>query len=284
MTPRPIGARLLASALLVPLSGCAALHRGVMGHAGTVADSQWHLYLIVGAVLVFVAGPVLLLVPIIAWHYRLSNKRDAYRPKWTFSWILEGFIWIPPTGIVIGLGFVLWHYTHRLDPYRQLASEQPAINVQAVGLDWKWLFIYPDDRVAAVNQLAVPVGRPIHVSLTSATVMQSLLVPQLAGQIYAMAGMRTQLNFEADKPGIYQGANTQFNGAGFQNEKFDVLALSPADYQSWLRRMRASAHQLDDAAYKKLMARSSLRHPIFFAAVPSGLFRHILVQSREPKP
>ena len=174
-----------------------------MNHAGPIAASQWHLYLIVGVVLVFVAGPVLVLTPLIAWHYRLSNKHSAFRPKWTFSWTLEGFIWIPPTGIVIGLGFVLWQYTHTLDPYRPIASDQPALEIQAVALDWKWLFIYPDSQVAAVNQMAIPVGRPVHISLTSGTVMQSMLVPRLAGQIYAMAGMTTQLNLAASEPGVY---------------------------------------------------------------------------------
>ena len=133
----------------------------MVNHAGPVAASQWHLYIIVGIVLVFVAGPVLLLTPIIAWHYRLSNKRHAYQADWDFSWPLEGLIWLPPTGIVIGLAFVLWHYTHVLDPYRPLPSSQPPIEVQAVGLDWKWLFIYPDQQVATVNQLAIPVGRPV---------------------------------------------------------------------------------------------------------------------------
>ena len=212
------------------LSGCDALKLGVMNHAGPIAASQWHLYVIVGIVLVFVAGPVLLLTPIIAWHYRLSNRNSAFRPDWDFSWLLEGLIWIPPTGIVIGLGFVLWNYTHTLDPYRPIASDQPALEIQAVALDWKWLFIYPDQRVAAVNQMVIPVGRPIHISLTSGTVMQSLLIPQLAGQIYAMAGMTTQLNLAASRPGTYRGENTQFNGTGFQNEKFNVIALPPADY------------------------------------------------------
>ncbi len=228
-----------------------------MNHAGPIAASQWRLYVIVGIVLVFVAGPVLLLTPLIAWHYRLSNKHNAFRPNWDFSWTLEGFIWIPPTGIVIGLGFLLWHYTHALDPYRPLASDQPALEVQAVGLDWKWLFIYPDQRIATVNQLVIPVGRPVHISLTSGTVMQSLLIPQLAGQIYAMAGMTTQLNLAASRPGVYRGENTQFNGAGFQNEKFDVVALPPADYDRWVARVRASAHPLDAAAYAWLFRQSS---------------------------
>lgn len=266
----------------IMLGSCDTLKLGVMNHAGPIAASQWHLYLVVGAVLLFVAGPVLLLTPIIAWHYRLSNKHDAFKPKWNFSWILEGLIWIPPTGIVIGLGFVSWHYTHALDPYRPIASRQRSLEVQAVGFDWKWLFIYPNERVAAVDQMAIPVGRPVHISLTSGTVMQSLLVPRLAGQIYAMAGMTTQLNLAASKPGIYRGENTQYNGTHFQNEKFDVVAMSPADYQRWLVRVRASARPLDDTALVALFKKSSPPQPIFYSSTLPQLFQHIIVKSQEP--
>ena len=158
------------------------------------------------------------------------------------------------------------------------------MEIQAVALDWKWLFIYPDSHVAAVNQMAIPVGRPVHISLTSGTVMQSMLVPRLAGQIYAMAGMTTQLNLAASKPGVFRGENTQFNGSGFQNEKFDVVALSPADFGGWLSRVRASAHPLDAKALAQLFQQSSPPQPIFFSSTPPGLFKHILAQSQEPKP
>ena len=278
------GAPLFATLASFLLSGCDTLKLGVMNHAGPIAASQWHLYVIVGAVLIFVAGPVLVLTPLIAWHYRLSNKHSAFKPQWTFSWTLEGFIWIPPIGIVIGLGFVLWHYTLLLDPYRPIASDQSALQIEAVALDWKWLFIYPDSQVAAVNQMAIPVGRPVHISLTSGTVMQSMMVPRLAGQIYAMAGMTTQLNLAASQPGVFRGENTQFNGSGFQNEKFDVVALSPADFEGWLSRLRASAHPLDAKALAQLFQQSSPPQPIFFSSTPPGLFKHILAQSQEPKP
>ena len=271
-----------ASLLPLLLGGCGALKLGVVNHAGPVAASQWHLYLIVGAVLVFVAGPVLLLVPIIAWHYRLSNKHSAFKPKWDFSWPLEGLIWIPPAGIVIGLGFVLWHYTHTLDPYRRLRATAPPLEVQAVALDWKWLFIYPDAHIATLNRLAIPVGRPVHISLTSGTVMQSLLVPQLAGQIYAMAGMTSQLNLEADRPGSYRGENTQFNGRGFQNEKFDVVALAPADYDRWVATVQGKASPLDGAATAALFRKSIPPRPIYYSPTPPGLFRAILNRSQEP--
>ena len=283
MKPSRVGSFLFALSPLFLLSGCGALKLGVMNHAGPIAASQWRLYEIVGIVLVFVAGPVLLLTPLIAWHYRLSNKHSAFRPKWDFSWSLEGFIWIPPTAIVIGLGFLLWRYTHTLDPYRPIASDQPALEVQAVGFDWKWLFIYPDERIATIDLLVVPVGRPVHISLTSGTVMQSFMIPQLAGQIYAMAGMTTQLNLAASRPGVYRGENTQFNGTGFQNEKFNAVALPPADYERWVAQAQASGHPLDAAAYAGLFKKSSPPQPILFSSIPKGLFRRILAQSTEAR-
>ena len=258
------------------LSGCDALKMGVANAAGPIADAQWHLYQILAIVLIFVAGPVLLLTPIIAWHYRLSNKHDVYRPKWTFSWWLEGLIWIPPSAIVIGLSVLLWNYTHRLDPYRAIPSAQSVLEVQAVALDWKWLFIYPDQRIATINQLAIPVGRPVHISLTSGTVMQSLLIPQLAGQIYAMAGMRTQLNLAASRPGTYLGRNVQYNGTGFSKQHFDVLALPDAEYEKWLKHVASSGHALDAAAYDDLFKPSTPAAPVYFSSAPDALFERIM--------
>lgn len=277
-------ARCLACAVMpMLLAGCDVLKLGVVNHAGPVAASQWHLYLIVGAVLVFVAGPVLLLTPLIAWHYRLSNKSSAYKPKWIFSWPLEGLIWLPPIGIVIGLGIVLWNYTHALDPYRSIASAQPPLEIQAVALDWKWLFIYPGEHIATVNELDIPVDQPVHITLTSGTVMQSLMVPQLAGQIYAMAGMKTQLNFAASRTGVFRGQNTQFNGTGFQNQKFNVVARTPAGYRQWLDRVRTHGRSLDAGGYARLSERSVIAQPVFFSSAPPDLFSHILARAVEPR-
>lgn len=280
MTLRRGPGRLFAAALLLPLGGCDALRLGFLNAAGPVAGGERHLFIIVSIVLIFVVGPVLLLTPIIAWYYRLSNKNRTYKPEWEFSWPLEGLIWIPPIGIVIGLAFLLWPYTHRYDPYTPLRSTLPTIEVQAVGLDWKWLFIYPDRGIATVNQLGIPVGQPVHLKLTSATVMQSMLVPQLAGQIYAMAGMTSQLNLAADRPGTFVGENTQFNGTGFQQQKFAVVAMLPDEYAQWLERVRQSARPLDAPAYAQLLEKSAPASPIFYSSVLPGLFQNILAQSR----
>ncbi|MCJ2065400.1 COX aromatic rich motif-containing protein [Methylobacterium sp. J-088] len=269
-------ARVLSAAVLLSLGGCGVLDHGMLGAAGPVADQTRSLFVIVCLILLFVVGPVLLLTPIFAWHYRLSNTKSAYRPQWGFNWPLEGLIWIPPIVIVLILAVFLWRGTHQLDPYKPLASAYPPVEVQVVALDWKWLFIYPDEGIASVNELAFPADRPVHLNLTSGTVMQSFFIPKLAGQIYAMAGMTTQLNLAASEPGHFTGQNTQFNGMGFQNQKFPVLAQAGDDYRAWIARARAGGKMLDMAAYKALSARSVQAEPSRYGAVAPDLFKSIL--------
>jgi cytochrome o ubiquinol oxidase subunit 2 len=263
---------LLSTTLL--LTGCGVLDRGFLSPAGPIATAIRDEFLRVCLIMLFVVGPVLLLVPLVAWHYRLSNTKSAYRPQWGFNWPLEGLIWIPPTAIVVILAVFLWGDTHRLDPYKPLPGK--AIIVQVIAADWKWIFIYPEQGVATVNQLVVPAGRPVHLDLTSATVMQSILVPRLAGQIYAMAGMRTQINFQADAPGAFLGENVQFNGTGFQNQKFAVNALDDAAFARWLAEVRSQPNRLDNTEYEKLTRRSTLAHPLAFGAVQPDLFDRVM--------
>ena len=267
-------ARLVVLCACLALAGCGVFHRGFLSPVGPVASGTRTEFLLVCFVMLFVIGPVLILVPLIAWHYRLSNTKSAYRPQWGFNWSLEGLIWIPPVLIVVTLAIFLWRDTHRLDPYRPLPGT--ALQVEAVAMDWKWMFIYPSLGVATVNRLVVPAGQPVHLSLTSATVMQSILMPRLAGQIYAMAGMRTQLNFAATVQGTYLGENVQFNGMGFQNQKFAIDALGTQDFTHWLSQTRAVSKRLDVAAYQSLSRRSTLPAPVSFGAVEPHLFQKIL--------
>ncbi len=273
-------ARLALAAGCALLGGCSVLQRGFLNAQGPVAADERHLFALVVTVMLFVIGPVLLLAPVFAWHYRLSNKHHAFRPSWNFSWPLEAFIWIPPTLIVVGLAFPLWRSARALDPYTPVHFGGSPLEVQAVAFDWKWLFIYPESGVAAVNELAIPIGRPVHVTLTSATVMQSLFIPQLAGQIYAMGGMATQLNLAADRTGVFVGENTQFNGQGFPFDEFPVAALSAADFERWVARLRASGTVLDGAGVARLEAKSVATKPVYFAATPPGLFQQILASVR----
>jgi cytochrome o ubiquinol oxidase subunit 2 len=281
----PPRCRSLVLLLLAPeLTGCHPADRGFFAPHGPVAGADAHLFVIVVMVMAIVVVPVFILTPWFAWRYRLSNKASPYRPKWDFSWPLEVLIWGVPAAIVTSLGIILWQDTHRLDPFRPIASSVAPLEVQAVGLDWKWLFIYPDQHIAALNELAFPADRPVHISITSDTVMQSLLIPQLAGQIYAMAGMTTQLNLMADSPGQFIGENTQFNGMGFQNEKFVARALAPDDFTQWVARARASNTPLDADEYARIAEKSSVKHPVYFSAVQDGLFTQIIHHYRPGTP
>lgn len=278
--PQPAAAQrharcVAALASLALLGGCSALDHGILNAQGPVAHHERELLLTVSGILLFVWVPVVILVPLIAWHYRQSNTNDAYRPKWAFSWPLEAFIWIPPVGIVVLLAFLLWPATHKDDPYTRIAGRGTPVHVQAIALDWKWVFIYPDQGIATVNQLAVPAGRPVHVDLTSGTVMQSLLLPQLAGQIYAMAGMRTRLNFAADRPGRFLGENVQFNGGKFAQQKFPVISMTPEAYAAWLARAHQADRVLDGAAWAALSHKDTTG-PQIFSAVPRGFFERVV--------
>ena len=271
--------RLALLAALSPIAGCAVLNHGMLAAGGPVMAQERHLFLIVSFVMLFVVGPVLLLTPIVAWHYRLSNTKSAYRPEWAFSWPLEFFIWVPPTIIVMILGVFLWNFSHTLDPYRPLPSDKPALRVQAVALDWKWLFVYPDEGIATINQLVIPTDRPVHLAVTSGTVMQSLLLPRLAGQIYAMAGMTTELNFAADAPGDFRGENAQYSGDGFPQEKFPVKAMAPDAYAAWLATAHADGSKLDFDGYKHLVAVREPSGPKVFGSVAPHLFEDAVNQN-----
>ena len=258
------------------LQACSAGEPGFLDAKGPVAHAQSELFYYVIGVMMVVVVPVFILTPLLVWKYRRSNRTSDYRPKWEFSWLLEIAVWGIPVLVVAILGTKVWIDTHRLDPYRALASGQPPLEVQVVGLDWKWLFIYPQQHIATVNQLFFPVDRPLHLNLTSDTVMQSFMIPQLGGQIYAMAGMRTELNLMADQPGSYIAQNTQYNGDGFPKQRFHAEAVSAAVFAQWVRQVRGAGTPLDAAAYKSLAIKSVPPRPIVYAPVDPGLFRHII--------
>lgn len=266
--------------ICLPLGGCAVLDRGFLLPAGPVAAATRHEFLLVCLVMLFVIAPVLALAPLFAWHYRLSNTRSAYRPQWGFSWPLEGLIWIPPSLIVVGLAFLLWRDTHQLDPYKPLPGRR--LDIEAVAMDWKWLFIYPELGIATVNELAAPVDTPIEFKLTSTTVMNSFYIPQLAGQIYAMPGMQTSLAAVINKPGEYDGFSSNYSGAGFSDMHFKFHGLSSADFDKWVQATRADGVALARTNYLEL-AKPSVREVVHhFNTVDADLFHVILNRCAEP--
>jgi cytochrome o ubiquinol oxidase subunit 2 len=270
--------------LLAACSG--GTHLSFLDPQGPIADAQrWHFYDVLTILVVLVAGPIFLLTPFWAWRYRYGNKKSKYTPRWEYSRLLEITAWSGPIVIVAILSFFVWRDAHRLDPYKPIASGQAPLRIQAIGYDWKWLFIYPDQGIASIGTLAVPVGRPLSIQLTSATVMQSLFIPALGSQIYAMGGMVTKLNLQASKPGQSLGENTMYNGDGFHQQKFTALAMKPEAFAAWVAAVHVGGIRMDAATLKIVTQRGtradllralpqarSMGGNVYFTGVSKSLF------------
>lgn len=269
MAPRP-----LLAGLALLLSGCADREQSFLTPDGPVSALQLHHFLLIALVTLIVVAPVIVGVPLLAWRYRYGNTKARYAPNWDFSTALEYPMWVIPAAIVVVLGVYLWIDTHQLDPYRAIAATRPPVRVQVVGLDWKWLFIYPDYHIATVGELAFPQDRPLSIRLTTDTVMQSFMIPALGGQIYAMPGMTTQLNLKADKPGRFDGMNTQYNGDGFHAQHFQAVAMPTAKFDAWVKTVQQHGVALNADSYRILGERSTpdqVRRQLGDAAMPSGV-------------
>jgi cytochrome o ubiquinol oxidase subunit 2 len=251
---------------------------GFLYPAGPVATALRDHFVFILLVMAIVIVPLLVALPWALWRYRIGNKNAAYRPDWEFSWPLELLVWGLPVVIVSVLGWKLWEQSFQLDPYRPLPGNQEPLVVQVVGLDWKWLFIYPEQGVAAANELVFVAGRPVRFRLTSDTVMQSFMIPRLGGQIYTMAGMITELNLLASEPGEFRGLNTQYNGMGYARQKFLARAVSQKDFDAWTASLRRSRPPLNDAAWALLAQPSVMPAPQFFGSVPQGFFAHLVAK------
>ncbi|MGF6572936.1 cytochrome bo3 quinol oxidase subunit 2 [Paraburkholderia fungorum] len=266
----------LSAGLALLLSGCSNLDilnpKGSVGLAerDLIATSTWAMLIVV--------VPVIALTLLFAWRYRASNKNAEYRPGWVHSTGIEIAIWTIPTLIILFLAVLTWKTTHELDPYKPLESQVKPINVEVVALDWKWLFIYPDLGIASVNQLAIPVGTPVNFVITSDSVMNSFFIPQLGGQIYAMAGMQTRLHLIADEAGDYAGTSANFSGKGFSDMKFRTLAKSPEEFNAWVAKVRASSDNLSMDRYHTVSAPSEKDPVRYFSAVDPKLFHNIIAR------
>ncbi len=278
---------ILALGLVLLLSGCGVdqiidtfgLNQLVTFFtAGPVAAYERNLMLFVFTVMLFVLVPVVGFTLWFAWHYRASNRNNTYTPNWHHSSFLEVFLWGGPVVIIVILAALTWVTTHDLDPYKPLESEHQPIEVQAIAMDWKWLFIYPDYNVAVVNEIAMPVDVPVRFHLTSASVMNAFMIPRLGSQIFAMSGMETKLHLMADQKGTFFGKNYQYSGDGFAHMNFEAHSLSQADFDQWIAKAKASGKTLDMAAYEKLVKPSEDDSVSYYSSVRSSLFQDVIDQ------
>ncbi len=253
------------------------LHSGVLDPQGPIAAAQRLILLNATAIMLAVIVPVMIATVLIAWWFRAGNKRATRRPQWTYSGVLEVVVWGIPLLVILFLGGIAWIGSHDLAPKKPIASDRAPLHVQVVALDWKWLFILPEQGVASVNRLVVPAGTPLRFDITSATVMNSFFVPQLGSQIYAMAGMSTQLHLLADRPGDYPGLSAMFSGDGFSDMRFTVAAMPQAGFDDWVAEARANDAALDAAGYARLAQPGTAPAPQTYGKVADGLFDRLVM-------
>ena len=282
----PIRFVLFSVALL--LSGCDLL---VLNAPGDVARQQGDLVVTATLLMLLIIVPVIALTGLFAWRYRATNKEATYKPDWDHSTQLELLIWAAPLLIVIALGAITWITTHTLDPYRPIDRIKPGVPVaddveplviEVVSLDWKWLFFYPEQGIATVNEIAAPIDHPVKFKLTSATVMNAFYIPAFAGMIYTMAGMETQVHGVINAEGIYDGFSSHYSGAGFSHMRFKFKGVSESGFDEWVAQVKGSDKALSEEEYLQL-AQPSEREPVhYYASVAPDLYHDILNMCVKP--
>ena len=274
---RPVSAGLMA-ALSVLVAGC---NRGIFDPIGPVAAAEKQILINSTAIMLAIIIPTMIATVAFAWWFRRGNKKATYRPDWEYSGAVEMVVWGIPVLTIMLLGGIAWIGSHDLDPAKPLKSNVPPLKVDVVSLDWKWLFIYPDQGIATVNQLVIPAGTPVNYRLTSATVWNVFWVPQMGSMIYTMPRMTTRLNLQADRQGVFPGRSAHFSGDGFPGMEFNVQSVTSEQFAAWVERAKASGSVLDGTTYAQLSQPTSYVKPITYGAVAPGLFEAI-VAGREP--
>ena len=277
---QPWRSRLLRSLIVcaaVPVASCQ--QTGILDPQGPIASAEQLLLINSTEIMLVVIAPVILMTLGFAWWYRSSNPRARRSEELVYEGRIDFVVWSIPALVVILVGGVTWIGSHELDPRAPIAANAKPLQVDVASLDWKWLFIYPDQGIAAINQLVVPAGTPVNFRLTSATVMNSFLVQQLGSQIYTMPGMITHLNLLADRPGEYPGISANFSGNGFAWMRFIVKAVPAADFDGWVAQVRGSGRALDIPGYAELAKPSQDVPPMTYRSVEPKLFERIVDQT-----
>jgi cytochrome o ubiquinol oxidase subunit 2 len=271
----------LALPLPIVMAGCSG---GVLDPLGPVGSDDATILIDATAIMLAIIIPTILLAFWMAWHYRASNTKAEYLPNWSYSGRIEAVVWSIPILTIMFIGGVIWIGSYKLDPFKPLPSKGPPLEVQVISLDWKWLFIYPREGIATVNQLVMPAGRPVHFSITSASVFNAFFVPRLGSMIYAMPGMVSQLSLEADRPAVMFGQSSHFSGDGFSDMQFQVRSVPGAEFAAWVQTAKNGGQALDRTTYAQLARQSQKVKPYTYASVDPKLFHAVAVQQIPPAP
>jgi cytochrome o ubiquinol oxidase subunit 2 len=284
---RPARVRLPATSLRVMLmapaifltSGC---HRGVLDPVGPVGGAEKIILINSTAIMLAIVIPVIIATIAFAWWFRRSNSKAEYKPDWEYSGAIELVVWSVPALTIMLLGGIAWIGSHALEPSKPLDATVKPLEVEVVSLDWKWLFIYPEQGIATVNLLMVPAGTPVNFRLTSATVWNSFFVPQLGSMIYTMPRMTTQMHLQADRLGVYDGLSSHYSGEGFSGMRFKTHVVAQQAFAAWAQGVRGHGPALDSPAYTALAKPSSYVKPITYGAVAPDLFDAIVADRVSP--
>lgn len=255
----------------------------VLQPKGQIADKQFRLIIVSTLLMLIVVLPVFWLTFWIAWKYRESNTKARYTPDWDHHPVLESIWWGLPCAIILVLAVVAWKSSHELDQSRPIYSSVMPLKVQVVAMDWKWLFIYPDHGIATVNYFEFPANRPVDFQITSDAPMNSFWIPSLGGQIYAMAGMSTQLHLIASLTGSYAGSSANLSGQGFAGMKFKAVSVSDIDFNDWVGQVSQSVGKLDMSSYYKLAAPSQDNPPANYAVTDPNVYDKVIMKYMAPR-
>jgi cytochrome o ubiquinol oxidase subunit 2 len=270
--------------VLLAVAGLAGCSGGVLDPQGPVGMGNRTILLNSLAVMLVIVIPTILASLWFAWWFRASNNRAKYDPSFIYSGRIELVVWSIPTLTILFLGGLIYYGSYELDPRKPLSAGKPTLEVQVVALDWKWLFIYPDQQVASVNELIMPAGTPVLFRLSSASVMNTFFVPQLGSMIYVMNGMESKLNLLADKPGVLYGQSAHFSGDGFSDMNFPVRVLPAEAFSQWAAKQRGGNRILNAQAYADLAKQSQDVAPFAFSSIQPGLFDAVVRQYLPPAP
>jgi cytochrome o ubiquinol oxidase subunit II len=273
--------RRMCALLLVSLTleGC---RTAVLSPAGPIGAADRTILLDALAIMLAIVIPTIVAILGFAWWFRASNTRARRLPTFTYSGRVELIVWSIPALVVFFLGGIAWIGSQLLDPARPLSSNTKPLEIQVVSLDWKWLFIYPEQGVASINSVVAPAGVPLHFQITSASVFNVFFIPRLGSEIYSMYGMTTQLNLQADRPGTYPGLSAHFSGDGFSDMAFDLRAVTADEFSAWAAAASASGPVLDESGYRDLLKQSDNVKPYTYRSVQPGLFDAVVMQKLPP--
>jgi cytochrome o ubiquinol oxidase subunit 2 len=254
----------------------------ILAPKGIMATKERNLMYVASFLALLVLVPVYFMIFLFAWRYRENNHKAKYTPEWDGSRQLETIWWGIPIVIIGVLIVITWQSSHALDPFKPISSKQAPLNIQVIAMQYKWLFIYPEEHIASVNYIQVPTGRPLAFSITSDAPMNSFWVPQLGGQVYAMAGMETQLHLQADAAGVYNGSSANLSGEGFAGMKFKVAAVSPEGYATWVSTVRKSQKDLTQITYNSLTKPGIVTQQTYYGGADDSLFDSVIMKYMTP--